>query len=65
MSGDLGYTPLHYAAMRGQLEVTEKLLALGADPDAQNEYSETPLTVALNAGNADVAKLLKRCKYYK
>lgn len=32
MSGDLGYTPLHYAAMRGRLKVAENYWHLALIP---------------------------------
>ena len=63
--GDMGYTPLHYAAMEGRLKVAEKLLALGADPKIRNEFGTTPAETALIHEHKDVAKLLKRNKYYK
>ena len=63
--GDLGHTPLHYAAMFGRFKIAQKLLALGADPNLRNEWGDTPMKTASNGGHADIAKLLKRCKYYK
>ncbi len=63
--GDMGYTPLHLAAMDGRLKVAEKLLALGADPGIRNEFGTTPAETALIHEHKDVAKLLKRWKYYK
>ena len=31
-AGDMGYTPLHYAVLKGRLDVINTLLGLGADP---------------------------------
>ncbi len=61
-TGDLGYTPLHYAAMRGRLDMTKKLLGLGANPKTQNEFGETPVDIAHLGGHSEIAKLLNRYK---
>jgi ankyrin repeat protein len=47
-----GFTPLHVAAMRGNLPVVELLLESGADPNAIVQYGKTPaeLARALNCG---------------
>ena len=58
--GDMGYTPLHYATMKGRIEVANKLLALGADPSIRNELGDTPMDAAINGSHADMIKLLKR-----
>ena len=58
--GDMGFTPLHYAAMIGRIEIANKLLALGADPSIRNEFGETPMEVAINGSHADMIKILKR-----
>lgn len=41
-----GMTPLHDAAFKGNLEVVQTLLALGADPRIRNTYGWSPLDVA-------------------
>ena len=41
-----GLTPLHYAALVGNNEMTEFLLDMDADPNALSEYNETPLELA-------------------
>ena len=61
--GDLGFTALHNAAMRGRSEIAQKLLDLGANPSIKNEWGQTAETVALDGGYADLAKLLRRNKY--
>jgi ankyrin repeat protein len=58
-SGD-GYTPLHYAAWFGRLEVARLLLGKGADPNsvALNDSRTTPLHSAVSARHRDLAALL-------
>lgn len=58
-----GKTLLHYAAEGGHAAVAEFLLSRGADPDAFNEYTATPLHLAASHPGAHsgetVAALLK------
>ena len=66
-------TPLHVAgyAEQNSAQVTERLIAAGADKEARNHISQTPLHVATSKNNsACVAQLLKlganvgaTCKY--
>jgi ankyrin repeat protein len=44
---DAGYTPLHAAVQEGRPEVTEVLLAAGADPNAVDKYGNGPLWTAI------------------
>jgi ankyrin repeat protein len=44
--GDLGYTPLHYSAMKGHWPIAEFLIGHGAKSDEKNEFEETPTDVA-------------------
>ena len=44
-----GYTPLHAAALFGTAAIVALLLDRGARPNAQGEYGETPLHLALSA----------------
>ena len=53
-----GYTPLHWAASGGHKEVTEVLIANGADVNAMSRYGETPLDLARSKGHKDLADLL-------
>lgn len=42
ISDDEGNTPLHFAAIRGSMEVATFLLKLGADPYARNKKGFVP-----------------------
>ena len=53
-----GNTPLHAAALQGDVGIIQKLLAKGADLAAKNKNGETPLHRACWYGNLDAARLL-------
>ncbi|KAF1333317.1 60s ribosomal protein l19-2, partial [Globisporangium splendens] len=55
---DSGYTPLHYAATRGHLEVIQLLLDFGWTIDTRNDALETPLHLAAFSGHTAVAERL-------
>jgi len=58
-AGD-GTTPLHWAVYRNDAVEVKRLIAAGADVNAQNDYGSTPLSEAAVAGNAEVIdRLLK------
>ena len=57
--GGEGYTPLHWAAVEGRLDVINTLLDLGADPRIKNEFGSTALDKAENAGHKEAAHLLR------
>jgi len=54
-----GYTPLHRAAHQGHYEVAEYLLDQGADVNAESKKGETPLKLARQQENMEVADLLE------
>ena len=58
---DNGYTPLAYAAMKGNVPMVELLLRNGAQALSTRE-GDTPVELALRFGHADAAELLKRAR---
>ncbi|KAL0584592.1 hypothetical protein ABG067_005615 [Albugo candida] len=56
--GMQGYTPLHYAAARGHLEIIKLLVGLGWDTDIRNDISETALHLACYHGHLMIAEYL-------
>ena len=57
ISTEKGYTPLHLAAQRGDLEIITKLLKAGANQPGQPN-THTPLTFALSNNHEEIACLL-------
>jgi ankyrin repeat protein len=53
-----GYTALHRAAMRGDAQEVQQLLARGAKLDTQNQYGETPIYSAVLDGRTDCVRVL-------
>ncbi len=53
-----GWTPLHYAATSGQLEIIRLLLEQHAYIDAESPNKTTPLMMASRNGNTKVLKFL-------
>jgi ankyrin repeat protein/beta-lactamase regulating signal transducer with metallopeptidase domain len=53
-----GVTPLHIAALRGQRNACELLIANGANVDAKDKYGRTPAHHAVRAGNIETANSL-------
>jgi len=58
-TGNLGYTPLHVAAWRGNLEMTEFLLSSNADKNRRCNRGKTPADVAIEMGFPDCARILR------
>ena len=54
----IGWTPLHYACAKGQLEIAQYLLANGAIVDSLSPGNTTPLMMAVQSGNEILVKLL-------
>jgi len=54
----IGWTPLHYACSKGQLEVAQYLISNGALVDSLNLGGTTPLMMAVQSGNELLVKLL-------
>lgn len=57
--GDLGHTPLHYAAMAGNRSVVIALLAAGASHKLHNEWKQTPSETADVGGYPEIASLIR------
>jgi ankyrin repeat protein len=53
-----GWTPLHYAAAYGLVEIVSYLLERGASPQALDDSGASPLDVAREAGQQGAARLL-------
>ena len=56
-----GLTPLHLAAQEGALSASSALLEAGASVDAENDFGNTPLFVAVfnSRGRGDLIDLLR------
>ncbi|MEM9630713.1 MAG: ankyrin repeat domain-containing protein [Pseudomonadota bacterium] len=50
LQGDIGYTPLHYAVMAQNRELTDLLLEFGARTDIASEFDETPASISEDRG---------------
>jgi ankyrin repeat protein len=57
-SDSRGRTLLHWAAMAGQREVVTLLLDNGVDPNAADDFGDTPLHVAIRCGQPAVVATL-------
>ncbi|XP_069682158.1 uncharacterized protein [Periplaneta americana] len=51
-------TPLHVAAMLGQLKIARRLLSLSVDVNSKDSYGNTPLIRACANGQFEMARLL-------
>jgi ankyrin repeat protein len=56
---DKGWTPLHEAVNRNDLEMTRYLVAHGADPKLQNDEGKSAIGLAADKQFLDVLKVLK------
>jgi len=54
----IGWTPLHYACAKGQLQVAQFLITNGANPNSRSPNGSTPLMMAAQAGNEELIKFL-------
>lgn len=55
---EMGQTPLHLAAEKGQKEIVEMLLEKGADVNATDKEGRTPLHDAVFYRHYEIAKIL-------
>ena len=57
--GQAAYSaPIHEAAVAGDVELVELLIANGADVDDRDVHGYTPLLLAIQAGQSDIARAL-------
>lgn len=54
----LGWTPLHYAASKGHVEVVKYLLSVGAMPNAPAPDGTSPIMMAARSGSLDAVQVL-------
>ena len=59
---DNGYTPLAYAAMKGNTRMVELLIRNGADPALVTKDGDSPSELALRFGHSEVADVLKQAR---
>ena len=57
-----GYTPLAYAAMKGNPQMVELFLRNGANPMMTTKEGDTPVELALRFGHGEVADVLKKAR---
>ena len=55
-----GWTPLHEVAFYGHKETAELLIAKGADVNAKDDDGETPLDIATDEKQTEIADLLRK-----
>jgi ankyrin repeat protein len=55
-----GWTALHYAAFYGFVDLIDRLIALGAGIDAQDDDGKTPLQIARESGQSAALDVLQR-----
>ena len=53
-----GYTPLHIAAKKNQMDIATSLLEYGARSNAESKNGFTPLHLASQEGHTDMVSLL-------
>ena len=57
-----GYTPLHIAAKKNQVDIARLLLDHGAKPNCESKNGYTPLHLASQEGHTDIVELLVQRK---
>ena len=58
MKDGQGLYPLHYAVMRGDAQIAEILIVLGAKPDVKDPAGKTPLRYAVDRKQLATARML-------
>lgn len=64
-SDDHGFSPLHWAAKRGQLKIVEMLLLRGSRVNLTNRGDDTPLHLAAAHGHRDIVSKVTDWGQYK
>jgi len=59
---DNGYTPLQYAAMRGNAQMVELFIRNGANLDSLSKDGESAMELALKLGHSPAAEVLKKAR---
>ena len=59
---DNGYTPLQYAAMRGNAQMVELFIRNGASVSTLSKEGESAMELALKMGHAETAEVLKKAR---
>ena len=59
---DNGYTPLQYAAMRGNAQMAELFIRNGANVNALSKEGESAMELALKMGHSEAAGVLKKAR---
>ena len=54
----VGFTAIHFAAMKGHQEIVRCLLEAGADKDRADIHGNTPMRSAAMNGNEEILRLL-------
>lgn len=62
-SDDHGFSPLHWAAMKGHIKIVEMLLLRGSRVNATNRGDDTPLHLAAAHGHREIVNMV--INYFK
>ncbi len=58
--GDLGHTPLHFAAMANRRSIVDALLSAGASRKLRNEWSQTAAETAEAGGHHALSAVIRK-----
>lgn len=62
MTGEMGFSPLHYAASQVDIAIVRRLLEAGANPETENLFGDTARDTAVLVGHIEIAELLDQWK---
>ena len=62
LQSDNGYTPLQYAAMRGNAQMVELFIRNGANVNALSKEGESAMELALKMDRTEAAEVLKKAR---